>query len=604
MKIGISRTLFHTEDIEDVTGLRELRIRVAKAQPQLVQEKETPLGNVGLEREGDRFYIVLGNYRSSSFRTTNEIDAVKLAQDIVATLGAEDTLTSKLAQAICKLQIGVGEEVDAEVQSIAADPNLKARWLANIDKILKSDEVNKQLLIDVGISAYGPNPLNLFMKGPASTGKSVLTVTSMSYFPQEDVWFLGGMTPKALVRDKASFNEETKKFYVNLTNKILVFLESPALETLRLLYPVLSHDKLEIEYKIAEKTGKGKILTRTVVIRGWPATVFCTTQLKFLEELSSRGLTATPEINQAKFRKVIKAKAARIARPWKHLETDVEKELIRKFIRTLRTEESELKKRSQVVIPYGEQIGEFFPSKQATHQREFDKFTELVAINARLHRHQRAIITMPINEEEVPFIVANGDDYEAARRIYEHIAPATVSGVPSYIIEWFQNVLKPLAPETDPQQVRSKHREVYGEGIGERKYGDHINILKDAGWISESKNPLDKREKIINVEQPSLQKTSPLKSFTEFFTKKHLEAWVDEVQKYPAPQEDRGGYKVKTTLGGKPIDLYSITSMESKLFFPTPTEQPEPSAATTFDVSPLKLGFKERKKTDEKVVEK
>jgi hypothetical protein len=106
----------------------------------------------------------------------------------------------------------------------------------------------------------------------------VLAKTVAEYFPEGDVWFIGDMSPKALIHERGKF--ENEKMHISLENKILVFLKTPHRETLEMLKPILSHDKREIEYKVADRSSAGKLQTKSVIIEGWPATIFCTTDHK------------------------------------------------------------------------------------------------------------------------------------------------------------------------------------------------------------------------------------------------------------------------------------------------------------------------------------
>ena len=87
-------------------------------------------------------------------------------------------------------------------------------------------------------------------------------------------------------------------------NKILIFLESPRKETLEILKSRFSHDRTEIEHKIADKKAPGQLRTKSVIIKGWPATIFCTTDYRFLEELSTKSMLSTPEVTQEKIQQV------------------------------------------------------------------------------------------------------------------------------------------------------------------------------------------------------------------------------------------------------------------------------------------------------------
>ena len=436
----------------------------------------------------------------------------------------------------CPLFAKAVAELSEDGMSLAKDPNIKQRILDNMDKTLKCDLTNKELVLDVCVSAYGSNPQNLFMKGPPSTGKTAVAVAVTSYFPEEDVWSLGNITPKALIHGKGAYNEHDGKFYIDLFNKILVFLEAPDLETLRMLYPVLSHDKWEIEHRFVEKTARGKLKTATVVLRGWPATIFCTTQTKFLEELSARGLTSTPEINEAKFKAVIQLKGDRLSHPWKYLATDPDKELIKKLIRSLRCSETDLKRRTQVAIPYGEKLSEIFPSTQPQHQREFDKLGELIKDHAILHKYQRFLMQLPVNGEATGFIVANEADYEAACRIYMEIQEATVSGIPQYINKFFKDVIQPLSPQADYAAIRKKYVKTYKKPLGKSTLSLYLDPLQDVGWISVEPDPEDRRKNLVQVEelvQNSLD--FKFKPFLSLFSPEDLESWISKIVQLATP---------------------------------------------------------------------
>jgi hypothetical protein len=120
----------------------------------------------------------------------------------------------------------------------------------------------------------------LFLKGESGVGKSYNVVETLKYFPREDVWFLGGLSPKALIHEHGvllnkhgepldlsekpikpkkrdyesekeyrealkeyreelkAYAEEIREAYtlINLRHKILVFLEAPEYETFRMLF--------------------------------------------------------------------------------------------------------------------------------------------------------------------------------------------------------------------------------------------------------------------------------------------------------------------------------------------------------------------------------
>jgi hypothetical protein len=164
--------------------------------------------------------------------------------------------------------------------------NLIDYVLSDLDRRVKRDRPTKLSVFFAGLSAYTREPINLFLKGESGVGKSYNVVETLKYFPREDVWFLGGLSPKALIHEHGvllnkhgepldlsekpikpkkrdyesekeyrealkeyreelkAYAEEIREAYtlINLRHKILVFLEAPEYETFRMLFPILSHD--------------------------------------------------------------------------------------------------------------------------------------------------------------------------------------------------------------------------------------------------------------------------------------------------------------------------------------------------------------------------
>lgn len=52
-----------------------------------------------------------------------------------------------------------------------------------------------------GVSAFSPNPLNLFLRGPSSIGKTYCVTQTLKFFPPESIDYLGGLSPTALYHD-------------------------------------------------------------------------------------------------------------------------------------------------------------------------------------------------------------------------------------------------------------------------------------------------------------------------------------------------------------------------------------------------------------------
>ena len=213
-------------------------------------------------------------------------------------------------------------ELDFEAYADLISSDLNEVFIKSFSKKIACDDTAKRIIFKTGLSAYSPEPMNLFLKGPSSIGKTYITVQIMRYFPPEDVWFLGGLSPTALIHDYGTLvdedgnpidlSEKPKKsdykndpegyryarklweekirnshYEIVLSNKILVFLEAPHIETYMMLRPLLSHDTSEISYKFTDKTGKGQLRTSHVILKGWPATIFCTSDVRYIEDLAT-----------------------------------------------------------------------------------------------------------------------------------------------------------------------------------------------------------------------------------------------------------------------------------------------------------------------------
>ena len=79
---------------------------------------------------------------------------------------------------------------------------------------------------------------------------------------------------QALIEELDELVENAKK-EIDLSHKILVFLEPPHRELWNLVKPILSHDLVRIDFPYVDKTDKDGIVTKNVVVKGWPACIFC-----------------------------------------------------------------------------------------------------------------------------------------------------------------------------------------------------------------------------------------------------------------------------------------------------------------------------------------
>ena len=94
-----------------------------------------------------------------------------------------------------------GEENKKSTVEIWRTEQLIPYILKDLEKRVKKDHATKLSVLSTGLSAYLPEPINLFLKGESGIGKTYNVIETLRYFPPENIWFLGGLSPKALIHD-------------------------------------------------------------------------------------------------------------------------------------------------------------------------------------------------------------------------------------------------------------------------------------------------------------------------------------------------------------------------------------------------------------------
>ena len=103
---------------------------------------------------------------------------------------------------------------------------------------------------------------------------------------------------------------EDAKTLIDLSGKILVFLEPPQKEVWDILKPILSHDSPEIEFPFVNQTDREGHQTKEVVVRGWPSCIFCSAKDEsnwpIWPEIKSRFLITSPNMIPKKYKESTK----------------------------------------------------------------------------------------------------------------------------------------------------------------------------------------------------------------------------------------------------------------------------------------------------------
>jgi hypothetical protein len=375
---------------------------------------------------------------------------------------------------------------------------------------IKYDAENKLATFLCELSAYTESSqFNISYNAPSSTGKSFIPTEIARLFPQEDVMEIAYCSPTAFFHDAGQYDKEKNGYLVDLSHKILIFLDQPHNELLARLRPLLSHDKKEIAIKITDKTQKNGTKTKNILLRGYPSVIFCTAGLRIDEQEATRFLLLSPEVSQEKIQQGVSAiirKEADSESFISWLEENPERVLLKERIRAIKLENIK-----DINIASPEKIEERFLKNNKTlkprHQRDIKRLLSLVK--------SFAILNVWWRERNGSTITANEDDINDAFKLWDKISVSQELNLPPYIHNLYKEVIL-LAWSTkndnrsegleeitgklgvSRQEVLEKHFAVYGRMLDSHQLRQQIlPMLETAGLIIQEQDPRDKRKMLI-----------------------------------------------------------------------------------------------------------
>ena len=343
-----------------------------------------------------------------------------------------------------------------------------------LDKRIVHDNACKQLIFYAGISSFLNEPVNVFMKGASGIGKTYITREALKVFPQENIKYLAGMSPKAMFHQKGelrdsegnliNFNEKPikplKKLYekdedyqkaleeyrksltlwnirlegsykyINWSGKIVVFLEEPSEETMEILRPFMSHDKERIEYEFTDKSSSGKMITSRVIIEGHPSFIFCSASHKFMQEITTRFFTVSPTQTKEKIRDAKKLITRKYAFPMLYEKPTPEEEKVREIIEQI----MKIPNFKRVIVPFLG-LDKCFPEDIPRDMRDYEHFEQLCSAIALTNR------TLMFKQGNDTYFMATMNDVLIALNIYDDIIETTRAGISERLLDFYWNVI-------------------------------------------------------------------------------------------------------------------------------------------------------------------
>jgi hypothetical protein len=411
----------------------------------------------------------------------------------------------------------------------------------SIKRTVKCEDALTRQILYTGFSAYvEDDPLNLGILAPTSEGKTYPIIESLQYFPDDDVWYIGQMSPKVLVRQKGilidkksgeplydkvqelrtksrelkknkratkdkeeqeqlteeidKINENVRKMFENsktlidLSGKILVFLEPPQHELWNLLKPILSHDKKEIEFPFVDKTANSNAETKDVVVRGYPACIFCSakdeSKWEIWDEIKSRILVTSPNMVPEKYQQSNKLIAQSKGLPnliqQQVIISDEEIELTKNCILLIKQKINELKfennKNGKISlwIPYYDLLQTELPAIKGTDVRFAKKVFSLLNIVPIVKSDYRMVLMM----EGESSVIADLQDLKEVLSIIQNF-----DGIPKFKIEFFNEIFYPCfnrktEPDSKTNDEGQKVKEEEIKAVTTRELCDYFKVKR------------------------------------------------------------------------------------------------------------------------------
>ena len=368
---------------------------------------------------------------------------------------------------------------------------------------IKRDDENKLITFLCALSAYTENAqFNLSFNAPSSSGKSFIPTEIAKLFPKEDVIATGYCSPTAFFHDQGIYDKTSNSKTINFKNKILIFLDQPHNQLLERLRPILSHDEKQIKIKITDKSEKGGLRTKNVVINGYPAVIFCSAGQYIDEQESTRFILLSPEINQHKLRdaiteKIIKDSNAQAYDDW----INKSPERLELKTRIVAIKNIGIK---DIKIANPDKIENlFFSSRRLLKPRHQRDIGRLISIAKVL-----ALINCWYRENDNGILIANDNDVEEAMVIWNKISESQEFNLSPYIYDIYKNIILSAFQEKrrpiSRLEVASKYLQVNGNHLDEIKLRQQIMpMLVGAGLVVEEPDKNDKRKILITPIIPS-----------------------------------------------------------------------------------------------------
>lgn len=427
------------------------------------------------------------------------------------------------------------------IEKLSEEDNIIKYILGDMEKKVKRDTLVKLVNFLTNVSAFTENPLNTSIRGKSSTGKTYTAKEGTEYFlfDRENVWRLGGLTPKAILHehgilidddgkeirpdierpekpkkkdykdeknklDETAYNADLQKYeadsidwerrmrnskqLIDLEHKIILFLEPPEEDTIQILLPILSHDMKEYDYKYTDPNSQKTITTR---IRGYPSTICCSTNKRtFTEEYLTRCFTISPEESPEKFHEANQLTDDKDFLPWEFNEKTEKRENIEILLRYIRRKL--VKEGHKIVNPFKQ--AEILRYKTGRDMRDFTHFKQLIKAITAINLPWRPVIEI----KDKKYYVVSFKDVINALEIYAQVIEATRTGYDQRLLDFYYKIVMEKG-DAKVDELTEDYEEEFGEHLTKDTIRGMLRALEHHEYVHIHKNPKDERENIYTA---------------------------------------------------------------------------------------------------------
>jgi len=450
------------------------------------------------------------------------------------------------------------EQIEFEALSLLTVENIKEEVLKLFlnNEIAYEDHNLAEIILNVMLSAYTPDPLNLRVKAPSSSGKTYVTMKIASCFPKDDIIILNKASPqswlysygKRIDRDGNEIDESNKphkatlqeckdkanilwsevnkelieearvglnhnleerlkgweqriaESYIELDirNKIIILIEASD-AALSVIKPLISHDSLEGIYRTQNNETKKNM---NVKFNGYAAFLINDAEKNYGEEIETRFLVVTPTINESKIDRSLRISLNSSSDVLTKKKTAHNKKIISKTIEYIR--DIRIDNKIAVIPPFMVEIKNdgnsendndiisAFSKKDPRAMRDFNKYLELSRTMGILDIFHTPLV----NIDGTWCQLVSVPHLVESKKMFDSTLEATKSRLPANVLNFFKDVIQHnnACSITQLCDVYNKKKTIKTPRSTIR---DWVNKLETVGFVEKREDAEDMRETIV-----------------------------------------------------------------------------------------------------------